>query len=503
MLQDLTTPLSARQARHLLRRACSNADPDKVSDVTGRIAREVVEEWLAEPLSTTLIPGPSWRSELYPPTTASSDEVNEFTQNNRYWVQEIRELWLEDLLSGTLRARMTLFWHNHFVTDVLKYRYGTLAHAYVQRLTFAALADFKAMALGFVTDGSMLYYLDGRFNRKSAPNENFARELLELFLMGQHDADGNSNYTQEDIVEAARALTGWTMNVRSSWISYKLSRNVDAEEKTIFGQTGNFDHEDLIDLIFTERKTQVASYLSRTLLAEFLFADPPRELVDTLAERVIAHDFRIGPIMADILSSEVFFDSQYEGACIKSPVEYLLQDVSAFKGNPSANTELRTVLTSVLSSLGQTLLSPPNVAGWPGYHSWLSTDTVPARWSFADLILNSSAAGVDYPAVIDRYVEPGDPYPAVSMALNLAEAMFAVPLELVEVPEMEQPFSGNLDQFPFPDDLMDGPAYRINLVKLFLGATPWYEWNPNDSLAWIMVRNFVVALCKFPEYQLT
>ncbi len=128
---------------------------------------------------------------------------------------------------------------------------------------------------------------------------------------------------------------------------------------------------------------------------------------------------------------------------------------------------------------------------------------MPARWSFADLILNSSAAGVDYPAVIDRYVEPGDPYPAVSMALNLAEAMFAVPLELVEVPEMEQPFSGNLDQFPFPDDLMDGPAYRINLVKLFLGATPWYEWNPNDSLAWIMVRNYVVALCKFPEYQLT
>lgn len=503
MLQDFTTPMTARQARHLLRRACANSDPDRVAGLTGRLAREVVEEWLEEPLATALIPRPTWLSELYPPTTASAEDVSAFIDKTRSWAQEVRELWLEDLISGTLRSRMTLFWHNHFVTDVVKYRYGALAHAYIERLTFGALGSFKAMTLGFVTDGAMLYYLDGRFNRKSAPNENFARELLELFVMGQEDADGNANYTQSDIVEAARALTGWTMNVRSSWTAYRVTGNVDFGEKTIFGQTGHFDHEDLIDLIFTERREQVASYLARTLLEEFLYAEPPREMVDALAERVIVHDFDIGKVLSDLLSSTAFFDTQFEGARIKSPVEYLLLDISAFKGDPPQDKELRSSLTSVLSSLGQTLLSPPNVAGWPGHHSWLSTDTLPSRWSFADSLLNSAATGVNYTAVIDRYVEPGDSHPAVSMALNLAEALFSVPLELVEVPERDIPFAGNLDQFPFPDDFMNGPVHRINLVKLFLGSTPWYEWHPRGPLAWIMVRNYVAALCKFPEYQLT
>lgn len=503
MLNDLSTPLTARQARHLLKRACSNADPDRVAGMTGLTAREIVEGWLAEPLSTSLIPGPYWLTELYPPTTASADQITEFNNENQYWVQEVQRLWLGDLLSGTLRSRMTLFWHNHFVTDVRKYRYGALAYAYVQRLTLGALGNFKAMTRGFVTDGSMLYYLDGRFNRRTAPNENFARELLELFTMGPADADGNPNYTQDDIVQAARALAGWTLNVRASWDPYRVSGNVDSGEKTIFGQTGNFDHNDVIELIFTERRIQVAQYLSRTLLEEFLYDDPPREVVDALADRVLEYNFEIGPVMADLLSSEAFFDAQFQGARIKSPIEYLLLDVSAFKGKPRQDGEVRTSLISVLSALGQTILSPPNVAGWPGHHAWLSTDSLPARWNTADAFLNSAATGVNYTAVMDHYVQAGDSHPAVSMALNLAEALFSVPLEFVQIPESDQPFEGNLDQFPLPDDLVNGPAHRINLVKLFLGATPWYEWDPLGPTAWIMVRNYVVALSKLPEYQLT
>lgn len=501
MLTDHPTPLTRQQARHLLRRACLCADPDRVAEATGRLPREVVEGWLAEPVSTALLPEPLWLPRLYPPSDASDEDVQVFLEANEYYVEEVRERWLQDLLGGSVRARMTLFWHNHFVTDVRKYRYGTLAYAYVQRLTLGAFGNFKALVRGFVTDGSMLYYLDGRSNRRSAPNENFARELLELFTMGPFDAQGHPNYTQEDIVNAARALTGWSMDVRSSWNASLVFGQVDRGQKTIFGRTDNFDHLDVIDLIFEERGAQVAWYLARKLLEEFVYALPSEAMIQALADRIVAHDFAVRPVLADLFSSAAFFDPVHEGVRIKSPVEYVLLDISMYKGQPQ--TDRLAVLTEAMDNLGQRLLAPPNVAGWPGHHAWLSTESLPRRWDSASTITNSVAAGVDYWTVMERYTDAHASHSAVSFALNLAEAVFAIPLALVEVPEINQPFAGNIEELPLPDDLMSGPAYRINLVKLFLGSTPWYEWDPSAPTAWLMVRNYMVALAKFPEYQLS
>jgi uncharacterized protein (DUF1800 family) len=501
MLSDHNSPLTRRQAAHLLRRACASAEPDRVAAATGRMAREVVEEWLAEPLQTSLFPSPYWLYRFYPPTGASDEDIRDFNDDNQYYVQEVRERWIRDLLSGSIRARMTLFWHNHFVTDVRKYRYGVLAYNYVQRLTLGALGNFRSLTRGFVQDGSMLYYLDGRFNRRNAPNENFARELLELFTMGPFDRYGQPNYTQDDIVDAARAFTGWTMNVRASWSSAKASNNYDGGEKTIFGQTGLFDHNDVIDLIFEEKGDQVAWYMAGKLLEEFVYAEPDENVIDDLAQRIRAHDFEMGPILADLFSSEAFFEPHCEGVRIKSPIEYLLLDISAYQGSPSAQRLVN--LTTALRNLGQELLSPPNVAGWPGHHAWLSTDSLPERWNSADNFLNTDSSGIDYWEIMAKYIEPGATHPAVSMAINLAESVFAVPLDLVEVPEVDQPFEGDLDAFPLPEDLLDGPQQHINLVKHFLGSVPWYEWDPSSPTAWIMVRNYIVSLSKYPEYQLS
>jgi len=501
MLSDLNSPLTKRQAAHLLRRACASADPDKVAAATGRPAREIVEEWLAEPLSTSLIPGPYWLTRLYPPSGASAEEVQAFNNDNQYYVLEVQELWMKDLLTGSLRARMTMFWHNHFVTDVRKYRYGTLAYKYVQRLTLGALGDFKALASGFVRDGSMLYYLDGRFNRRNAPNENFARELLELFTMGPFGRNGQPNYTQDDIVEAARAFTGWTMNVRSTWESAKSPSNFDSGEKTIFGRTGEFDHNDVIDLIFEERRNQVAWYLAGKLLEEFVYAEPDEAVIDDLAQQILTHDFQIGPVLGDLFASEAFYEPHCEGVRIKSPVEYMLLDISAYRGAPSSDQLVS--LNRALRNLGQELLSPPNVAGWPGHHAWLSTDTLPERWNSVDTLLNSTTTGINYWEVMEKYVEPGTTHPAISIAINMAKSVFAVPLELVEVPVVDQPFEGDLDAFPLPEELLNGPQQHIDLVKQFLGSVPWYEWDPASSTAWAMVRNYIVTLSKYPEYQLS
>ena len=500
MLSDLTSPLTLTQARHLLRRACFNADPDRVTALVGRSVREVVEEWASEPVTTSMVPGPYWIDRLYPPLSATTREVESFHSDNEYYIREVRMSWLNDLLLGTLGARMTLFWHNHFVTDVNKYRWGALAYRYVLRLSQGALGNFKEMTLGFVTDGAMLSYLDGDLNRRSAPNENFARELLELFTMGPTDSSGYPNYTQFDIEQAARALTGWGVYARESWDAQIAYYYFDPGEKTIFGQTGTFNHEDVIDLIFSQRSSQVASFLAKKLVEEFLYADPPEDFVDAVAERIAAHDFVIGPVLADILSSEAFFDEQYQGARITSPLEFILLNISALKGRPPDYLPHREEILHQADSFGQIMLSPPNVAGWPGHRAWLATDTLPSRWNRTSPV-PELAWGVDFAALAEHYVEPDSSHPALSIALRLAEALFAVPIRFVEVPEIEQPFEGNLVQYPLPSGFLEGPSNEINLVKLFLDGIPWYEWDPSANGQ--MVHNYIQKLSKFPEFQLT
>jgi uncharacterized protein (DUF1800 family) len=277
MLTPLETPLTRTQAAHLLRRACFSSEESRIRAMTGRTAAEIVDEWLAEPVMTALLPNPYWLQRQYPPVGASDDEVRAFLRDNEYYAEEIRQKWARDLLSGTLRARMTVLWHNHFVTDIRKYRYGALAHQYLLMLTLSSMGSFKAFVRSMAKDGSMLYYLDGRFNRSGSPNENYARELLELFTMGPLGADGTPNYTQDDIVDAARAFTGWVMDVRTSWTSRKQANRFDTGQKTFLGQTGNFDEDDIVDLIFAHRAEATAWFLAQTFIREFIYEDPEPE----------------------------------------------------------------------------------------------------------------------------------------------------------------------------------------------------------------------------------
>lgn len=501
MLTPLNTPLTRTQAAHLLRRACFSSDESRIRSMTGRMAADIVDEWLAEPIMTELLPNPYWLQRQYPPVGASDDDVRAFLRDNEYYVEEIRQKWVQDLLSGTLRGRMTVLWHNHFVTDVRKYRYGALAHQYMLLLAMSSMGNFKALVRSMAKDGSMLYYLDGRYNRSGAPNENYARELLELFTMGPLGADGAPNYTQDDIVDGARAFTGWVMDVRTTWTSRKQTNRFDAGQKTFLGQTGNFDQDDIVDLIFEHRAEAVARFMARTFAREFIYEEPESETVQALASEWMAADFQIKPVLRALLTSTAFFDEQYIGARIKSPLEFLTMGISSRGGTvPEEKTES---LVSAVDSLGQILLSPPNVAGWPGHHQWLSTESLPSRWNADSRLADTDTVEMDWTDMIPMYQDPESTHPAVSFALNLAESFFAVPLEHVSIPEIDTPFAGDLTNAPLPDDLLNGPQWRINLVKIFLGPTPWYEWSADSPFAWTFVRNYVVALSQFPEYQLS
>ncbi len=493
--------MTRTQARHLLRRACMSSDPERIDAITGRLAADVVAEWVHAPMETVFFHAPSWMNTFYPPVGSDQSAIRAFLQQNEYWVDEVRSDWLSDLMAGRLRNRMTLFWHNHFVTDIRKYRYAALAYRYLFLLTSSSLGNFRQLVRNICTDGSMLYYLDGRFNRAGAPNENFARELMELFTMGAENEHGTPNYSQQDVAEAARALTGWTMNVRNSWHAVKVASRFDRGEKTFLDATGPWDHEDVVNLIFRRRQDQVARFMARRLLEEFHRVDPDPDAVQAVAERWVAHDFETGPVIEALLSSELFFAEDTIGARIKSPIEYIALDITLRAGQVESSK--RPLVLSGVDTLGQRLLSPPSVAGWPGHHAWISTETLPARWHATGTTTEFAGSVEGWNHIMQTYTEPGYPWPAVSFALNVAEAAFSVPLEHVAVPDSGIPFAGNLDTSPLPDDLMQGPAYRRNLVKLFLGSNPWYEWSPLAPQAWLLARNYFVALAQFPEYQLS
>jgi uncharacterized protein (DUF1800 family) len=471
-----------------------------VEAITGRVAADVIREWMAEPRDSWFLRDPAWMTTLYPPSGASAEEVRAFLDTNNYYIQEVRTVWMQELLTGGLRGRMTLFWHNHFVTDFRKYRYAPLAVRYVRLLQSAAFGFLPHFAKQMGREGAMLYYLDGRYSTRTAPNENYARELLELFTMGPSEDDGTPNYTQSDIREAARALTGHRMNVREQFGSYFQSSLHDRDQKTIFGQTGNFDDVDFVDLVFRERSDQVARFIARKLIRELVQVDPERTVVDALAERFKAADFNIGEALVALLGSSYFFDNRVMGVRVKEPVEMMALQASLGGVAPGFAVAQRALSTA--DELGQSLLAPPNVAGWPGDHAWLNTDLLPRRWAASEWMAGYALTAAQWRQLVSEWTSASS-YPAVDFPIRLAETVLAPPLEHVSIPELDEPFAGDLSRSPLPDDFLNGPQQHINLVKLFLAGSPWYEWNPLSDVGITRIVSFLRELARLPEYQLS
>lgn len=500
MLDKKTAPLTRREAKHLLCRAAFSASPRAIELAVGRTAEDVVRDWIAEPTNSSFLQDPPWIAIHYPPSGSPSEVVNAFRDQDAYYVQEVRAAWMREILDGGLRTRMALLWHNHFVTDVRKYRYAALAFRYVRLMQSFAFGNYRSFVKAVTTEGSMLYYLDGRYNTRAAPNENYARELMELFTMGPVDVDGTPNYTQTDITEAARALTGWRMDVRSSWSAFHSRSQFDAGPKTFLGRSGEFDSEDIVDVIFDERPTQVARFLCRALVSELVHHAPEEEIVEELAQQFIESGFDIGELLVTLLSSSYFFEERFMGVRIKDPLEMMALQFSLPDESPSLS--LAGNVLSFTDGLGQSLLAPPNVAGWPGHHAWLNTDLLPRRWSATDWTAGFAMTRAQWEKMA-RDIGGQSPYPAVEFAIGLAEQFLAVPLEFVSIPEVAEPFGGNLVSAPLPDELLNGPAYRVNLVKLFLSGIPWYEWNPASEAGIVLITNYVRLLSRLPEFQLS
>lgn len=500
-LEPYTEPLDRKKATHLLRRTGFGLTVDDLDALVGFTGQEAVDLLVDAAVNEPMPDPPYWADAFPPPWDAPQEEFDQYVEDNLDWLYAYIETWFGRMKEVGLREKLTLLWHNHFVTEQEVYFFAPMVYRYLHVLRAGAMGNMKDMVYDIGLDPAMMIYLNGDSNTVEEPNENYARELLELFTMGQYDSQGNANYTQFDISEIARALSGWRVDYSNfSTIFYG---SADQGIKEIFGQQGTFRYRDVVDLIFEHRSQQMAEFICAKLYKTFVYATPDPAIVAGLAEVFIDNDFEIAPVVRALLRSEHFFDDQVAGARIKGPIELLIGLVNECEVHNLWDESYRFIDWHT-SELQQRILQPPNVAGWPGYRSWISTSTLPTRWEIIDFYLWYGLQGENFVSLVplaEKLAESHDAQDVFALAVALAEHFMAVPLETLGYDPPTTDFNGDLISNPLPDEVQNGPAYVRDLAKIFLNGVPWYEWRyPGNP--W-MLLNYAFFLTRLPEYQLT
>jgi len=388
-LRPYAGPWNRRLAAHLLRRAGfggSPADVDRFTSLSAANAALALVRFDDAPAETPLL-----QPQLVPPLgmyakDAPMDDVSVQArkafqmQNNairRDNLIALQTWWLQRMIAAPnpLQEKMTLFWHGHFTSSPEKGTTEQELLAQNQLFRTFALGNVRELTQRVSQDPAMLRYLDNNVNVKAHPNENYARELMELFTLGI------GNYTEQDVRESARAFTGWTFqrNPDDTGAFFARPRQHDDDPKTFLHQTGNFDGADIVRIIFAQ--PACAHFFATKLLAFYVYEDPEPGLVDQVAALLVRHDFELRPVMATLLASNVFYSERAYRALVKSPVEFVVGTHQLFGVPTVAPVEL-----GALRAMGQILFYPPNVKGWDGGAAWLNSQTVLTRENFANAI---------------------------------------------------------------------------------------------------------------------
>ena len=376
--------LDAEEARHLLMRTGFAPSASEIAALQGVSAERAVDDIIAaaqraqprHTLTAQDLAAPS-REEV----AAMSREERQLARRDQ--IREgsaIKEWWMREMVETPtpLAERMTLFWHGHFATSQQKVVRAEAMWRQQQLLRANALGSFRDLLHGVARDPAMLVYLDGARSRKEAPNENFAREVMELFTLGEATQGGG--YTEQDIKEAARAFTGWSIEPADFSFRFRPGAH-DRGIKTVLGRSGAFDGDQLLDVVLEQ--PQAARFITAKLWREFVSPTPDPREVDRIANRFRAGNYDVAIALRELLLSDAFWDRANRNALVKSPVELVVGSVRELGG------EVRDMkpLVAKCAQLGQNLLVPPNVKGWPGYTEWINATTLLERKRFADQLV--------------------------------------------------------------------------------------------------------------------
>lgn len=284
--------------------------------------------------------------------------------------------WIDKMVESkaVLREKMALFWHGHFACRT---RNPLFAQHYLNTIRQYSLGKFGDLLMAVSKEPAMLQFLNNQQNKKRSPNENFAREVMELFTLGR------GNYSEHDVKEAARAFTGWEFDRRENGFFFN-TRQHDFETKEFLGNTGKFDGEDIIKMILAKKET--ANFIVTKIYKNFVNEQIDVKIIQELSEHFYKNDYDIADLMETIFTSSWFYDAKNIGSHIKSPVELL---VSLQRSTGSHFVEKQSLLF-IQRVLGQVILYPPNVAGWAGGKNWIDSSSLLFRMQLPYLAFNNS-----------------------------------------------------------------------------------------------------------------
>jgi len=365
-------PWSRHLAAHLCRRAGFGATSKELDELSRRGPAEIAHD---------VVQNATQASRLDPQADALAMAMLA-TGNSR----NLAAWWLHRMLNSSwsgsdasskspLLEKMTLFWHGHFATGAEKVDDAEMMFAQNRMLRRHSMSDFGAMVQQISRDPAMLIYLDSVTNRKAHPNENYAREVMELFCLGE------GNYTERDIQELARCFTGW--EVRRKKFRFNKYQH-DTGKKSILGETGEFSGEDGVRIVLKQKA--LPRFIAGKLIRFFVFDEPsaPEHLVEPLADLFRKSNLQIGPVIERILASNLFYSPLSVGRKIRSPVELGIGVLRCLGG--SSNLEM---VARGLDEIGQAVFYPPNVKGWDGGRTWINTSTLLGRSNLVGEILGN------------------------------------------------------------------------------------------------------------------
>jgi len=437
-------------AAHLLRRAGFGGTPEdaevlEAAGLHGAVDRLLADDGRGLPAAPVTDPGEevqrrALRSAQRRGEEGARMEFGAFERGIRETLAAMRVWWLERMRAGGagVREKLTLFWHGHFATSQSKVRFNHIMLGQNETLRRLGPGPFRELCAAMVRDPAMLVWLDGRQSHGKAPNENFAREILELFTLGE------GHYTEEDIREAARCFTGWVVNPENG-DSMLVRRRHDDGRKKLFGKSGNFGSDEAVEIICAQPRC--AEFLATKLWEFYAYPQPAPDLVKSLAAHYRDNDLRTGELLRMMFTHPEFYANRARATQIKGPVQWMVQ---------AARESSRQLLPHGLAlplaaELGQNVFMPPSVKGWDGGTAWINSATLIRRSNTARLF---AAAAPPLPVEADSmdaaaWAAVAPPETRVN-ALALGRRLEKVFLATLPGPATRQRFEALLEKSEFP-----------------------------------------------------
>lgn len=448
---DAANPFDARKAAHLLRRAGFGASPAAVAAAVAKGLDETIDDLFME----------------------ADDEEQDFQRTFQAIGGKLLNVgdegicqawWVYRMLATRvpLREKLTLFWHGHFATSVSKVEDTELMLQQIDMLRRLGMGSFRELVVAVAKDPAMIVWLDGAANNKEHPNENFARELMELFTCGI------GNYTEHDVLGAARAFTGW--HREGTQFAFNSAEH-DTGVKKILGRRGKFDGGDVIDLLVALPATP--RFIAHKLLRFFAAPNPSEDVVAEAAELYDRTQLNTRLFLRELFQSQYFFSEECDRTRIASPVEFIIGTARTLNLRIPA-----TELIDNLTAMGQRLLGPPNVKGWDGEEKWVNSTTLAARLTFARSIPEMNSGGNNYNphCPIEEFISKDNKSPA-DIVEKLASVLFQGEISAENRTEFEQFLTAG-DDGPQPEAFREDEGFRETKVRQLLGvmlALPEYQ----------------------------